>query len=544
MRYTKKLFQTSLLMALMALVGCSSSDEFDGDAQRSAQKTWTVSMVATGEGVSEEEDADPQTRAVFYGGNSGKRFSFIWDDGDEVTVYKGSTKLGTLTPSVMGQESTTLTGTLTGSISAGDELTVYLGGKTYNYTGQDGTLGTLSSKKAYQQATVTVQAANISGSTLSLPVTKLTHAQTYVRFRLTDEAGNRLHPTQLQIFSAHDKMIRFLILGSTPTYFSSGTPLTITPQAENGEYPDELFVGINTDYDADETYTFKAWVGEDIYEGPTTALTANLYTRKGKLVSVARAMTCTYQKPRGGVSPPAGAGPVDLGLPSGTKWANMNIGAQTETDYGTYFAWGETSGCTVVGHTSNPASGNVKTIFTWDTYAWCKGTNVTLTKYCPTDKQASYWWNYTSTPTVTALAGNVPADNKTQLELADDAVAANWGGDWRMPTKEDFDELWSTRGASGYTWNMYSNYKGSNVGWLVTYDATGASIFLPAAGYCGSSGYSQNVYFKDVGNKAYYWSSTLYSDTPEYAYQLYMSNISNVVTSGSRCVGCPIRPVQ
>ncbi len=111
MRYTKKLFQTSLLMALMALVGCSSSDEFDGDAQRSAQKTWIVSMVATGEGVSEEEDADPQTRAVFYGGNSGKRFSFIWDDGDEVTVYKGSTKLGTLTPSVMGQESTHRTGT-------------------------------------------------------------------------------------------------------------------------------------------------------------------------------------------------------------------------------------------------------------------------------------------------------------------------------------------------------------------------------------------------------------------------------------------------
>lgn len=522
MRYTKKLFQTSLLMALMALVGCSSSDEFDGDAQQSAHKTWTVSMVATGEGVSEEEDADPQTRAVFYGGNSGKRFSFIWDDGDEVTVYKGSTKLGTLTPSVMGQESTTLTGTLTGSISAGDELTVYLGGKTYNYTGQDGTLGTLSSKKAYQQATVTVQAANISGSTLSLPVTKLTHAQTYVRFRLTDEAGNRLHPTKLQIFSAHDKMIRFLILGSTPTYFSSGTPLTITPEAENGEYPDELFVGINTDYDADETYTFKAWVGEDIYEGPTTALTANLYTRKGKLVSVARAMRCTYQKP-GEIRTPAAAVAVDLGLPSGTKWANMNIGATREIDNGTYFAWGGTSGYSVVGTTTNGVSGNVTTKFNAICYPWMNGDITKISKYCPTDKT-----NY-SDPAITP-------DNILQLEPCDDAARVTWGGAWRMPTKDEMEELINETDHeqfSGYVGDDYAR------GWKFMNKSDHSKyIFLPSAGY------RQWNEFKLVG-VPYYWTSTLYSDVPQYAYHLeYRDGTIHLAYNRTRFMGLTIRAVQ
>ena len=285
----KELFRTSLLMVLMALVGCSGNEEFDGTATKPEPKTWKVSVVATSEDIVVEDDADPETRAIFYGGNSGKRFSHIWDDGDKVEVYYSTVKLGELTPSVLGQESTTLTGTLEGLLDPGDELKLYLPTRIFDYQGQDGSLGTLSSTYAYQKATVTLKAENFSGGSITLPATKLTHQQAYIRFRLLDEHGNRLHPTKLQVFSASNRMVKTVdFYGVVSSYFTNENPLEVVTASENGEYPNEVFVAINTDLDASDTYTFKAWVGEDIYEGPAVPLNVNFYTRKGKLVSVVR----------------------------------------------------------------------------------------------------------------------------------------------------------------------------------------------------------------------------------------------------------------
>ena len=101
---------------------------------------------------------------------------------------------------------------------------------------------------------------------------------------------------------------------------------------------------------------------------------------------------------------------VDLGLPSRIKWATCNVGATTPEEYGDYFAWGETE---------------PKDNYDWSTYKWCNESNATMTKYC-TD--SSY--------------GTV--DNKTVLELEDDAAYVNWGGNWRMPTKAELDELTNT----------------------------------------------------------------------------------------------------
>ncbi|MBO5578935.1 MAG: fimbrillin family protein [Prevotella sp.] len=191
---------------------------------------------------------------------------------------------------------------------------------------------------------------------------------------------------------------------------------------------------------------------------------------------------------------PAGAVAVDLGLPSGTKWANMNIGATSVTGYGTYFAWGETSGYT-------SESDYAKKHFSWDTYAWCKGTETTLTKYCPEGN--SNWWDTGGT--------TVAADKKTQLEFADDAARANWGGAWRMPTYADFEELISE------TDNVWvANYNGTGVnGYKFTNKTDNTKfIFLPAAGYRNRSS------FYNQGSYGYYWSSTLYSDNPYYAWYL------------------------
>ena len=93
-----------------------------------------------------------------------------------------------------------------------------------------------------------------------------------------------------------------------------------------------------------------------------------------------------------------GYGYVDLGL--SVKWATCNVGANNPEDYGDYFAWGETT---------------TKDTYNLSTYKWCNGSYSTLTKYC---NNSSY-------------GNNGFTDNKTQLELSDDAARANWGGSWR-----------------------------------------------------------------------------------------------------------------
>ena len=161
---------------------------------------------------------------------------------------------------------------------------------------------------------------------------------------------------------------------------------------------------------------------------------------------------------------------VDLGLPSGTLWATCNIGANSPEEYGDYFAWGETE---------------PKEVFVWSTYKWCNGSQNTLTKYC-TD----------------SIYGTV--DNKIELTLEDDAAFMNFGSSWRMPTLEQQEEL---RQHCTCTWTTVNGVNGQ----LFT-GPNGNTLFLPASGYqFGNS-------LIGVGTYAYYWSRSLYSDSPCIAY--------------------------
>ena len=172
------------------------------------------------------------------------------------------------------------------------------------------------------------------------------------------------------------------------------------------------------------------------------------------------------------VTPPDDHEYVDLGLPSGTLWATMNVGANAPEEYGDYFAWGETE---------------PKEVYNWSTYKWCNGSYKTMTKYCTS---SSY--------------GTV--DDKTQLEPEDDAANVNWGSSWRMPTMEQQDEL---RNNCTWTWMTTNEVKGYNVT-----GPNGNSLFLPAAGCRDGNS------FYDVGAYGYYWSSTLHVDRSFYAYYL------------------------
>ena len=190
---------------------------------------------------------------------------------------------------------------------------------------------------------------------------------------------------------------------------------------------------------------------------------------------------------------------VDLGLPSGLKWATCNVGATKPEEYGNYYAWGETE---------------TKTTYNWSTYKWCNDSYDTQTKYC-TD--SSY--------------GTV--DNKTVLELADDAARANWGGAWRMPTDAEWTEL-----LENCTWTWTSDYNGTGVaGRIVTSNINGNSIFLPAAGCRDDDDLDY------AGNDGDYWSSSLDADYPSDAWYVYFLS-GNVGRNGLyRYYGFSVRAV-
>jgi uncharacterized repeat protein (TIGR02543 family) len=185
---------------------------------------------------------------------------------------------------------------------------------------------------------------------------------------------------------------------------------------------------------------------------------------------------------------------VDLGL--SVKWATYNVGATKPEETGYFFAWGET---------------RPKAKYNWSTYKWCEGSFGTQTKYC-TD---SYY-------------GTV--DNKTILELSDDAANATWGGSWRMPTKEENDEL---RTECTWTWTTQNGVNG----YKVTSKTNGNSIFLPAAGARGGSG------LYSAGSDGNYWSSSVDTYYSHFAYLLYFGSDRMECYIRNRYFGLSVRPV-
>ena len=209
---------------------------------------------------------------------------------------------------------------------------------------------------------------------------------------------------------------------------------------------------------------------------------------------------------------------VDLGL--SVKWATCNVGASKPEEYGDYFAWGETEPY-YNGDSQNPTGwkSGKSSGYWWSSYKYCKGGPTTMTKYC---NNSSYGFiGFT--------------DSKTVLDPEDDVAHVNWGGDWRMPTKAEFDEL---RNTSNCTWT-WTTENGVN-GYKVVSKKSGYEgnyIFLPAAG-C-RDGTDLNY----VGSGGIYWSSSLYTDYPSYAYNLGFNSSSYRTSYYGRDDGTSVRPV-
>jgi uncharacterized protein (TIGR02145 family) len=125
-------------------------------------------------------------------------------------------------------------------------------------------------------------------------------------------------------------------------------------------------------------------------------------------------------------------------------------------------------------------------------------------------------------------------DGKTVLDPSDDGAIANWGGQWRMPTKDEYVALGN---AVNTAWT--ASYQGSGVAGLVCTDKTDSSkvLFFPAAGNCS------NGSVRRVGSDCNYWSSSLYNDMQR-AYRLSFSSYSTKWDNyDGRYCGFPVRGV-
>lgn len=185
---------------------------------------------------------------------------------------------------------------------------------------------------------------------------------------------------------------------------------------------------------------------------------------------------------------------VDLGLPSGVKWARMNLGATCPEGYGDYFAWGETA---------------TKTDYSFDTYMWKGYSSGDYNKY------------------------NYPQN--TILIPDDDAAHKIWGENWRIPTSDEFKELQNNCSTQWTT-------SGGINGLLFTSDINGKSIFLPAAGSYGEDGL-----IKEGVNGMYSFADlcteTLSGTTYGNAYAVLINSQQVNLNYFSRTNGYSIRPV-
>ena len=191
---------------------------------------------------------------------------------------------------------------------------------------------------------------------------------------------------------------------------------------------------------------------------------------------------------------------VNLGLTSGTLWATMNVGATSETDYGSYFQWGETA---------------PNTTCNWENYKYNGGTQ-TLTKY---------------NTGVHGYGGTI--DNKLTLDLEDDAARVHMRGDWRMPSSALMEELLEE------TTNEWTTISGVNGRKFTSKADPSKYIFIPASGYRYDSS------FGNQGDKGFVWNSSLNPFGPSQALHLDFGSSYCIMTEDmlNRSYGMAVRGV-
>lgn len=198
--------------------------------------------------------------------------------------------------------------------------------------------------------------------------------------------------------------------------------------------------------------------------------------------------------------------------------------AYAKNDAGT--AYGEEVSFTTKEQSSTPNNGTENGYAYVDLGLSVKWATFNVGANKPEDYGDYFAWGET-TPTTSNYSYS---DNPTILPLSNDAAHANWGGNWRMPTDAEMTEL---RSNCTWTWTSQNGVNGCKV----TSKSNGNSIFLPAAGYR----YDSSLDY--AGSRGYYWSSSLYTDSPYGAWSVYFSSSYVSRRSYNRKYGYSVRPV-
>ena len=466
-----------LLFFAAAMTSCSS-DEFEENeapVQQEMIKFTATVGVKGADAIAEAKAAMGGTRAL---SESGSNINATWAVGEEIAIVFNSTKYTATVTAVASNGCASIEGTVPASTP--DNQAVQLiypasavtdaGAIKDNLLAQQ--LGTLADVSANYDVITANGNLEISGTSASMKEQVTFNAPQYTicKFQFTENNTAITGITQLVIKDNTDNVITTV----TPASALDVVYVAMAPITSRIKFA--LKSGSNT-----------------YYTGSANAqLAAGKYYPIG--LNLSQLDYQTYQDQAA----------VDLGMTtaSGKKliWASMNVGAVTETVFGDYFAWGETTPKTVYN--------------SWSTYAWGTGWKA-LTKY---NIDSSY--------------GTV--DNKTTLEATDDAAAVNMGGDWRMPTVAEFQEL-----LDNTTCTWVTNYKGSGINGR-TFSGNGNTIFLPAAGYRADTDlYGQGT----MGN---YWSSSLFENNPHNGHALNFGPGGGSMNAkgNGRIVGQSVRAVK
>ena len=505
----KRTFAAIGIAVSLVLAAVSCTKDLNTDVDFSSSSTISLNVSAS------LPDYDEATK-----GSLKNNIRVVWTEGDIVYVYDNAKCLGTLTAALEdgNDRYAVLSGTITASQSSKLTLVAASAGLTPSVYAKDAALSSgitfnLSSQKMGKgQAPFVVYATidNPTGTGVSNVKTSFSFATSVIKVNCTAlKEGTAVSKATL---SGVNTVLNITPKADAVPDITSGTEGTITRTgAEDGALgtadAEGVLIFSVAVLDQTETADRKIHVSQSGWPS-SASFSAAALTKGGSYNTV-----CQLSGPYKTIGGHSG---VRLWA-DGPYWATCNIGAESPTDNGYYYMWGSTQGYE---------------------YRGGKFYKVGTDTEIATDGFA--WTNYTKFGTKTDTApdygfSKYNSSGPAQLEPIDDAAAIEWGSGWRMPTGGANGEFQKLNDNCVWTWN------GELGGYLVTgkEEYAGISVFFPAAGY--GNGTSLN----DAGSFGYYWSSSLGTSSPGYAYYLgFNSSDVNPQDNYFRYYGFSVRPVS
>ncbi len=512
-------YSTFVALAAAAIVtSCTSGNITEQIPEQTAPTYGPKTVMLT---ASVADGGSTATRIGMSRNDDGNTASFYWHKDDEIAVQTlDGTEYKTIylsTTDETGSASAIFTGTVTGKIGDYALYPAFKTGGCHSFTDTDISYdlpvhynykveGNIFSKTSNGETTYPSNSTNmpmlgkINGNSISFThiggvvviriekmpsatgkLTFTANEQICGKFSVEDLVCSTPYIDNVHTAGENSKSVLFDYDGATV-----GSPGVFYLPLPTGSYSG---VKISVEYDGAATQTVNYG---NLYVARASINAIPLYTIDDKLSK--------FSSIDGDVYTLNGHKFIDLGLSSGLLWAQTNVGAETETDAGDYFAWGEVKPKTDIG-------------YSWTTY-----------KYGVVDVVYTDWTSYKCTK-------YNKTDNKIVLEAEDDAATRNWGGGARTPIYQEYKEL-----VDGCTWEctgIESTKKGK------TAKCNGKSLFFPFTNY-----YYETDFYAYGSEIGYYWTGTASTASDNFASQLCVNNSSQgASTSQNRYKGQCVRAV-